>query len=68
MDPADLLPARSGLPGRAPEAKDVQHLHNHIGESSAMVAMLAAMFQGIPYSLTIHGPNEFDRPSAVRTG
>ena len=38
------------------KAKDVQHLHNHIGESSAMVAMLAAMLQGIPYSLTIHGP------------
>jgi colanic acid/amylovoran biosynthesis glycosyltransferase len=45
------------------KAKKVQHLHNHIGESSALVAMLAAMLQGIPYSLTIHGPNEFDRPT-----
>jgi glycosyltransferase involved in cell wall biosynthesis len=45
------------------KAKGVRHLHNHIGESSAMVAMLAGMLQGIPYSLTIHGPNEFDRPT-----
>jgi len=46
-------------------AKNVQHLHNHIGENSALVAMLAAMFQGIPYSLTIHGPGEFDRPTLL---
>src|SRR5262249_48650004 len=43
-------------------AKGVRHLHNHIGESSAVVAMLAAMLRDIPYSLTIHGPDEFDRP------
>jgi glycosyltransferase involved in cell wall biosynthesis len=46
-------------------AKGVQHLHNHIGENSAVVAMLAAMFRGIPYSLTIHGPGEFDRPTLL---
>ena len=46
-------------------AKNVQHLHNHIGESSALVSMLAAMFRGISYSLTIHGPGEFDRPSLL---
>jgi glycosyltransferase involved in cell wall biosynthesis len=46
-------------------AKNVQHLHNHIGENSAVVAMLAAMFRGIPYSLTIHGPGEFDRPTLL---
>ena len=43
----------------------MQHLHNHIGENSALVAMLAAMLQGIPYSLTIHGPSEFDRPTLL---
>jgi len=46
-------------------AKNVQHLHNHIGENSALVSMLAAMFRGIPYSLTIHGPGEFDRPTLL---
>jgi colanic acid/amylovoran biosynthesis glycosyltransferase len=41
-------------------ARAVQHLHNHLGQGSATVAMLAAHLAGIPYSLTIHGPNEFD--------
>ena len=44
------------------EALGVGHLHDHIGENSAVVAMLAALFADIPYSLTIHGPHEFDRP------
>ena len=47
------------------DAKKVQHLHNHIAENSAVVAMLAAMFQGIPYSLTIQGRGEFDRPTLL---
>ena len=46
-------------------ARRVQHLHNHIGENSAAVAMLAAKLAGIPYSLTIHGPGEFDRPTRL---
>jgi colanic acid/amylovoran biosynthesis glycosyltransferase len=50
------------------EAKKIQHVHNHIGENSAVVAMLAAMFRGIPYSLTIHGPGEFDRPTLLALG
>jgi glycosyltransferase involved in cell wall biosynthesis len=47
------------------QTKKVQHLHNHIGENSAAVAMLAASYCGIPYSLTIHGPGEFDRPTLL---
>jgi glycosyltransferase involved in cell wall biosynthesis len=46
-------------------ALGVEHLHNHIGEGSATVAMLAARLAGIPYSLTIHGPGEFDRPALL---
>jgi glycosyltransferase involved in cell wall biosynthesis len=46
-------------------AKRVEHLHNHIGEGSATVAMLASALAGIPYSLTIHGPGEFDRPTLL---
>ena len=49
------------LAGRL-RARGVEHLHNHIGENSAAVAMIACAFAGIPYSLTIHGPGEFDRP------
>jgi len=40
----------------------VDLLHNHIGENSATVAMLASEFSGIPYSLTIHGPYIFFAP------
>jgi glycosyltransferase involved in cell wall biosynthesis len=40
----------------------VDLLHNHIGENSATVAMLASEFSGIPYSLTIHGPYIFYAP------
>jgi len=49
-------------------AKRVEHLHNHIGEGSAAVAALAAELAGIPFSLTIHGPNEFDRPTLLALG
>lgn len=37
----------------------VTHIHNHIGENSATVAMLAASLTNVPYSLTIHGPAIF---------
>ena len=47
------------------EATRVDHLHNHIGEGSATVAMLAALFAEIPFSLTIHGPGEFDQPTLL---
>src|SRR5215213_4715889 len=40
------------------KAKHVRHLHNHIGENSATVAMLAGVLSAIPYSLTVHGPGE----------
>lgn len=55
----------AALLARRMESKGVQHLHNHIGENSASVAMLASILSGIPYSLTIHGPNEFDRPERL---
>lgn len=55
------------LAGRL-RAKGVRHLHNHIGENSATVAMLAAHIAGIPFSLTIHGPNEFDHPTEIALG
>jgi glycosyltransferase involved in cell wall biosynthesis len=50
------------------EARGVEHLHNHLGENSATVAMLASHLTGIPFSLTIHGPNEFDQPMQIALG
>jgi glycosyltransferase involved in cell wall biosynthesis len=49
-------------------AKGAEHLHNHIGEGSASVAMLASVLSGIPFSMTIHGPGEFDRPAQLALG
>ena len=42
-----------------------QHLHAHFGTNSAEIAMLAGKLSGIPYSFTVHGPEEFDRPQAL---
>jgi colanic acid/amylovoran biosynthesis glycosyltransferase len=55
------------LAGRL-QQKGVRHLHNHIGQNSATVAMLAAGIAGIPYSLTIHGPDDFDQPVQIALG
>lgn len=40
-------------------AKGVRHLHNHFGNSSCSVAMLASELSGIPFSFTEHGPAIF---------
>ncbi len=40
----------------------IMHIHNHIGENSATVAMLAGSLAQVPYSLTIHGPAIFSAP------
>ena len=48
--------------------KHIDHLHNHIGEGSAVVAMLASSLSAVPYSLTIHGPSEFDQPTLLALG
>jgi colanic acid/amylovoran biosynthesis glycosyltransferase len=45
--------------------KQVNHLHDHIGEGCAVVAMLASALSDVPFSLTIHGPGEFDRPTLL---
>lgn len=40
-------------------AQGVGHLHNHFGNSSCTVAMLASTLSGIPFSFTEHGPAIF---------
>lgn len=40
-------------------ASNVKHLHNHLGDSSGTVTMLAAELSGIPFSMTLHGPEIF---------
>lgn len=43
-----------------------QHVHAHFGTNSAEVAMLAHALGGPGYSFTVHGPEEFDKPQALR--
>ncbi|MES2742459.1 MAG: glycosyltransferase [Pseudomonadota bacterium] len=42
-----------------------RHLHAHFGTNPAEVAMLAAKLGGLPYSFTVHGPEEFDQPERL---
>jgi glycosyltransferase involved in cell wall biosynthesis len=42
------------------------HLHNHFGNSSCSVALLASTLAGIPYSYTLHGPAELFEPMRWR--
>ena len=43
-----------------------QHVHAHFGTNSAEVAMLARALGAPPYSFTVHGPDEFLQPLALR--
>lgn len=44
------------------------HVHAHFGTNSAEVAMLAHVLGGPPYSFTVHGPEEFDKPQFIGLG
>lgn len=41
------------------------HLHAHFGTNPAEVALLVNALGGPPYSVTVHGPEEFDKPEAL---
>lgn len=43
----------------------LRHVHAHFGTNSATVAMLAARINGAAFSMTIHGPEEFDKPALI---
>jgi colanic acid/amylovoran biosynthesis glycosyltransferase len=43
----------------------IRHVHAHFGTNSAEVAMVAGLLGGGTYSVTVHGPDEFDRPRAI---
>jgi glycosyltransferase involved in cell wall biosynthesis len=47
------------------QASGAQHLHAHFGTNAAEVALLVHALGGPPYSFTVHGPEEFDRPAAL---
>jgi colanic acid/amylovoran biosynthesis glycosyltransferase len=44
------------------------HVHAHFGTNAAEVVMLARALGGPSYSITVHGPEEFDKPHALSLG
>jgi colanic acid/amylovoran biosynthesis glycosyltransferase len=42
-----------------------EHIHAHFGTNSAAVVMLTSKLSGIPYSFTVHGPDEHDRATLL---
>ena len=42
-----------------------RHIHAHFGTNSTEVAMLTHVLGGPPYSFTVHGPDEFQRPMGL---
>lgn len=43
-----------------------QHLHAHFGTNPSEIVMLVNKLSGLPYSFTVHGPEELDRPQFLK--
>jgi len=52
----------AGLLAHQLNCQGIDHLHNHFGDSSCTVAMLASAMGEFGYSLTLHGPGIFFEP------
>jgi glycosyltransferase involved in cell wall biosynthesis len=52
----------AGILAKQMKVHQIQHLHNHFGDSSCTVAMLAAALGGKTFSFTLHGPYIFFDP------
>ena len=46
-------------------ALGAERLHAHFGTNAATVALLAGAMGAPPFSFTIHGPEEFDKPGLI---
>ena len=57
--------AQACVAQRLCRAAGVKHIHAHFGTNSAEVAMLTAQLARIPFSFTVHGPDEFDHPEYI---
>ncbi|MGI9616402.1 MAG: glycosyltransferase family 4 protein [Acidimicrobiales bacterium] len=58
--------AEAGLLAEELRKRGIPHLHNHFGDSSCTVAMLAAQLSGVTFSFTLHSPGVFYDPRAWR--
>jgi colanic acid/amylovoran biosynthesis glycosyltransferase len=52
----------------AKEGDKIDHVHVHFGTNPAAVALLLNSVGGPPYSFTVHGCEEFDRPESLKLG
>ena len=48
------------------KSSGIDHVHAHFGTNSTALALLCRRLGGPPYSFTVHGPEEFDRPVALK--
>ncbi|MCH2105173.1 MAG: glycosyltransferase [Planctomycetes bacterium] len=46
--------------------EEIDHIHAHFGTNPPLVCALAKRLGGPGFSFTVHGPEEFDRPIALR--
>lgn len=44
------------------QARGVTHMHNHFGDASGNLTLIAAEMSGLPFSITLHGPTVFFEP------
>jgi glycosyltransferase involved in cell wall biosynthesis len=51
--------AEAGVLVRHLQNEGVVHMHNHFGDSSGSLTMIASEMSGIPFSITLHGPTIF---------
>jgi len=48
------------------EAEGIRHIHVHFGTNPATVARIASRLGAFSYSVTMHGPDEFDAPERLQ--
>ncbi|MDH0868300.1 glycosyltransferase family 4 protein [Mitsuaria sp. GD03876] len=61
-----LMEACAALP--VLQRAGIEHLHIHFGTNPAEVGLLIEALGGPGYSMTVHGPEEFDRPDFLHLG
>lgn len=54
--------AEGAFLARRMRLEQIEHLHAHFGTNPAAVARIASYLSNVPYSFTVHGPDEFDEP------
>lgn len=47
------------------QTQRVRHVHVHFGTNPAAIALIARRLGGPTFSMTVHGPDEFDAPAAL---